>query len=351
MKKVVAWIMTMLLALAAPLLGGTAAAKANGSGSSNTTGSASNVSGSADTGSQEDIDDDEDEEDEEEDKDDEDDEDEDEDEEEDEDEDGEGKGKGKKRGLERAIESLTKNLEDGKGTPSDAALKAVIEKLQAKLQTKLQESDSSEGEEDAEEALEEALEDVLDELEEEEIEDVEEELEADVEDGTATEEDVEVLVTIKIKGKKAEEAQADLEKALSKKPDSDKLYELLSKVFKEQGDTQEVKVYVNGKKPVMDVKPVIKEGRTLVPVRAITEALGANVEYDEATQTVIIEKDGKKIELPLGSTTIKVNGEEKTIDKAAELTNGRTLVPVRFISEYLGHKVEFDETASIVIVK
>ncbi|MFC4769960.1 copper amine oxidase N-terminal domain-containing protein [Effusibacillus consociatus] len=266
-----------------------------------------------------------------------DDQDQDEDKEDEDKEDGKGKGKkkghqkkheNKYKGIERALESLLKNLEDGKGAPSDEALKAVI----AKLTAMLKEDGTAPTDEVAEEA-------------------VEEKIETDIEGGTATESEVEVLVTIQIKGKKVDKAKENVESLLSANPKSDKLYELLSKVYKEKGDTKDVKVYVKGKKPRFDAMPYVKEGRTMVPVRAIVDALGAEVNWKAETQTVIIKKDGKTIELPIGSAEIKVNGQVKKIDKAAEITGARTMVPVRFISEFLGQEVQWDAQSSMVIVK
>lgn len=109
-------------------------------------------------------------------------------------------------------------------------------------------------------------------------------------------------------------------------------------------------VIAKGKNFKFDTPPVIKEGRTLIPVRAITEGFGANVEWNAETQQVTITKGEKVIILVIGSGTAVVNGEEIQIDSKSEILNGRTVVPLRFIIENFGLKVEWDdETETIEI--
>lgn len=106
-----------------------------------------------------------------------------------------------------------------------------------------------------------------------------------------------------------------------------------------------------------DTPPYIKGGRTVVPVRAITEELGADVLWDEASQTVTISMDGSSttgcaIVLGINSRTVTVNGELQTLDVEAEITNGRTYVPLRFVAETFGLEVDWDaETETIDIVE
>lgn len=92
-----------------------------------------------------------------------------------------------------------------------------------------------------------------------------------------------------------------------------------------------------------DTPPVIKGNRTLIPVRAITEGLGAQVAYDQATKKVTITKDGTTIELTLGSNIALVNGKEVTLDTSANTMNNRTYVPMRFIMETFKLKVTYDD--------
>lgn len=100
---------------------------------------------------------------------------------------------------------------------------------------------------------------------------------------------------------------------------------------------------VKGKKIKFDVPPVIKDGRTLIPVRAVMNSLDAKVEWDEATKTVTITKGDIVIKLILGESKVFVKGKEVTLDVPAMAINNRTVVPIRFISEVLGEKVNYDK--------
>ncbi|MDH4619948.1 copper amine oxidase N-terminal domain-containing protein [Brevibacillus sp. AY1] len=96
-------------------------------------------------------------------------------------------------------------------------------------------------------------------------------------------------------------------------------------------------------------KPFIdKQGRTQVPVRFVSEALGQKVDWDGSTQTVTI---GGKIKLRVNSSVVEVGGGKTVhMDTVARLQNGRTFVPVRFVSEALGQKVEWDAPAMTVLI-
>lgn len=98
----------------------------------------------------------------------------------------------------------------------------------------------------------------------------------------------------------------------------------------------------------MDVAPIILEGRTLLPIRYVAEALGANVEWEAKEQKVTINFKGIVIELWIGKNLATVNGEWKLIDpsnpnvKPITIPPGRTMLPIRFIAENLGCKVDWD---------
>lgn len=97
-----------------------------------------------------------------------------------------------------------------------------------------------------------------------------------------------------------------------------------------------------------DTPPVIKGSRTLIPVRAIVQGFGAEVDWDEETRTVTITKDDKEIVLTLGSSIIYVNGEEYEIDAPAELISNRTFVPLRFLIHNFGLNVKWDEDTQTI---
>lgn len=98
-------------------------------------------------------------------------------------------------------------------------------------------------------------------------------------------------------------------------------------------------------------KPVIVNDRTMVPLRAIFETMGAEVEWDDATKTVTATRDDVTISLAIGSDQLYVNGEAKTIDTPAMIINDRTMVPVRAIAESFGCEVNWNETARRVYIK
>ncbi|SMP57834.1 stalk domain-containing protein [Anoxynatronum buryatiense] len=92
----------------------------------------------------------------------------------------------------------------------------------------------------------------------------------------------------------------------------------------------------------MDVPPALIEGRTLVPLRAIFESLGAEVEWNDQTRTVTGRKGTTTVVLPIGSRYPTVNGAPVEIDVPGTLVNGRTMVPARFVSESFGGQVVWD---------
>jgi len=94
----------------------------------------------------------------------------------------------------------------------------------------------------------------------------------------------------------------------------------------------------------------IIEGRTLVPLRAIFEALGASVEWDQVTRTVTSEKGSDKISLTVGADTFYKNDEPIELDVPAQIINDRTMVPARAIAEAYGVGVEWDPTTRTVIL-
>lgn len=108
----------------------------------------------------------------------------------------------------------------------------------------------------------------------------------------------------------------------------------------------DITVNLNGKPLEFDAKPFIENDRTLVPMRKIFEAVGANVEWDESTKTAIASrvKDGQPVFVAIQADSEKafINSEEKMLDVPAKIVNDRTFVPLRFVVEALGEKVEWN---------
>ena len=115
-------------------------------------------------------------------------------------------------------------------------------------------------------------------------------------------------------------------------------------------DAPEVSVRLNGGLLNFDVQPQIIEERTMVPLRAIFEALGATVEWDQATQTVTSVRDDTTIKMTIGSSTMYINGKAQELDVAPLIIDERTLVPVRAIAEGFGASVNWDQDRYCVII-
>ncbi len=104
--------------------------------------------------------------------------------------------------------------------------------------------------------------------------------------------------------------------------------------------------YVNGVAKPLDAAPVIRNSRTMLPVRFVAENLGATVGWDGATSTVTVTTATTKLEIRIGAATAKVNGTEITLDSPAFIENSRTYLPVRFVAENLGASVAWDGVTS-----
>lgn len=127
-------------------------------------------------------------------------------------------------------------------------------------------------------------------------------------------------------------------------------YKKLGAIFNKKGD-KDIKVFTVGEQVYFkDTQPVIKNDRTLVPIRAISESLKADVQWDEETKTVTITKDGVVIKLVLDSDTAIINGEEVKLDAPAESLNDRIIVPVRFISEAFKSTVQWEPDSQTVVI-
>lgn len=97
------------------------------------------------------------------------------------------------------------------------------------------------------------------------------------------------------------------------------------------------------------VVPVIVDDRTLVPIRFIAEGFGAQVGWDETTQTATVELDGRVVTLTIGSDTMYIGGEAATLDVAAQTMHDRTMLPLRAVAEALDKQVFWDERGLILI--
>ncbi len=114
---------------------------------------------------------------------------------------------------------------------------------------------------------------------------------------------------------------------------------------------QPITINLNGKYINFDQSPIIQNGRTLVPVRAIFENLGMEVSWDSQTSEVKGFNDSFNIKMNIDQDRAYVNGLEYLLDSPPKILNGRTLVPVRFISESIGKVVSWNNETRTVIIK
>ncbi|HWI61607.1 MAG TPA: copper amine oxidase N-terminal domain-containing protein [Symbiobacteriaceae bacterium] len=112
----------------------------------------------------------------------------------------------------------------------------------------------------------------------------------------------------------------------------------------------EIKVQLDGSEVTFDSAPFVENGRTLVPVRALSEALGFTVGWDEADQRISLTKGETSISLWVDSTRVVVNGKESKLEVPVRKVGSRTFIPLRFVAETLGAHVGWDpdkQTASV----
>ena len=114
-------------------------------------------------------------------------------------------------------------------------------------------------------------------------------------------------------------------------------------------------MYVNGVRQEIDpgrgTVPMIISSRTLVPIRAIVEAMGGTVGWEDSTRTITLSANGHNVMMWLDKTNMIADGVNKTMDVAPVSINGRTMVPVRFAAENLGCTVDWIDAIKEVIIK
>lgn len=116
------------------------------------------------------------------------------------------------------------------------------------------------------------------------------------------------------------------------------------------GDEKTPVVYLDNLELQFDVPPIIENDRTLVPLRAIFEAMGATVEWDDATRTVTSRKGDTTVVLTIGSRTPTVNGIINNLDVPAKIAGDRTLAPLRFVGEAFDGTVGWDGTTRTITI-
>ena len=150
--------------------------------------------------------------------------------------------------------------------------------------------------------------------------------------------------------------------------DDNLVYEGASKYF---GSSEKSRVYVskididnklqklknspyvkyNNKILAFEVPPVIQDDRTLIPIRFLFEQMGAEVDWNDETQTATVTQNNTAIAFAINEADADINGQTVTMDVPAQLINGKTMVPVRFLSENLGYTVEWDDENRIITIE
>lgn len=121
--------------------------------------------------------------------------------------------------------------------------------------------------------------------------------------------------------------------------------------FKPEKDPNgNINVYIDGEKVEFDVPPMMMNERTMVPMRMIFEEIGATIDWNQDTQTVIGRKGDNMVKIVIGSDTASINGDIVALDQPAVIVDERTLVPIRVVSEGLGLNVEWDQDTLSVIM-
>lgn len=110
------------------------------------------------------------------------------------------------------------------------------------------------------------------------------------------------------------------------------------------------KLLVNGDEMTVETPYVVGDGVTLVPVRVITEAFGAKVGWEQSEKKITLQTDEKEIELWIGKDVACVNDINRKMLSSPELSNNVTMVPLRFISEYFGAEVSYDNKTKSILV-
>lgn len=111
-----------------------------------------------------------------------------------------------------------------------------------------------------------------------------------------------------------------------------------------------IKVFIDGKEQIYSPGPVIINGTTMVPLRGVFEALGAKVDWNNDTQTITATKGAVTIVLKIGSSVATKNGAPVPLAQAAQIMKERTMVPARFVSEALGAVVNWDPATQTVTI-
>lgn len=112
----------------------------------------------------------------------------------------------------------------------------------------------------------------------------------------------------------------------------------------------DIKMWIDGRYLASATKPYLEDGTTMVPLRFISERLGFKVDWDNTVKQITITDSDKRVRLAIDNPKVYINGQEKTLVKAPVVKNGVTYVPIRAISEMMGKEVGWDQEKKTVII-
>ncbi|CAB3394962.1 copper amine oxidase N-terminal domain-containing protein [Kyrpidia spormannii] len=238
-------------------------------------------------------------------------------------------------------DTLTISVPDSNGTSQPPGIQRAIQIIKANLQKhEGKPGKSSEAQQDVLANLENWAKQQGAKTDEEADREVENTLEQAAASGQADEQVLKTLAAVKKKLQDIQGAAQALEQALKHNPADTTVLPQLREMYNALGKTG-TQVFVDGLQPSFDVPPVVQDGRTLVPIRQIAEALGATVNWNQGTVTIRREK--QTVTLRIGDPSAAVNGQSVTLDVPPELSGGRTLVPLRFVGEAFGMAVDYQD--------
>ncbi|MGE5458917.1 MAG: stalk domain-containing protein, partial [Methanobacterium sp.] len=110
------------------------------------------------------------------------------------------------------------------------------------------------------------------------------------------------------------------------------------------------KVYLEDQQLTFPVQPQIIDGRTMVPLRTIFEAMGAVLEWDGSTMTATAVKDSTTVVIQIGNRSATINGQKQTLDVPPMVINGSTLAPLAFVARAFGDYVRWDGATRTVYI-
>ncbi|MDN4079503.1 copper amine oxidase N-terminal domain-containing protein [Paenibacillus polymyxa] len=125
-------------------------------------------------------------------------------------------------------------------------------------------------------------------------------------------------------------------------------YKKLDVFSRKAGRSSGMKLFVNGEK--YDAEPINRNGTTLVPFRTASEALNAKVSWDPKEKAVTVSRNGVSVKLLVNSAKAYINGQPYSIEQPASIVDGTTMVPVRVIGEALGANVKWEPESQSVVV-